>query len=74
MRDLLAIANNENILFNKDTLDYINSNKECALYYGGKYPLANILERRGDFLKICNGIHVRILDDAAYNKRIAKIN
>ena len=74
MRDLLAIANNENILFNKDTLDYINSNKECALYYGGKYPLANILERRGDFLKICNGIHVRILDDAAYNKRIAQIN
>ncbi len=62
------VKDTENVPFNKELMDYLNSNTLCTLYCSGKYALTRIVERRGDFLKVYSGISARIIGESGYKK------
>lgn len=73
IRKFIEFVDHKDLPFNKDLLDYINSNKDCALYCAGKYSLAKILERHGNSFRVSSSIKVRIISEKAYKAKLNKI-
>jgi len=74
LRKLIAISESQDIEFDKDLLDYVNSNSNCALYEAGKYQLTKILERNGNYLRVCYGIRTKVISETEYRKKLNKKN
>lgn len=74
LRKLAEIAEGNDLGYDKDFLDYINSNANCALYCAGKYQLTKILEKNGNYLRICYGIQVKVITEVEYRKKLNKKN
>lgn len=72
IRKLIGIIKNESKDYDKSLLDYINSNKECALYCAGKYELTKILEKRGQYLDVCYGIKAKVINEKEYRSKLNK--
>lgn len=72
IRKLIEITENNDIAYNKDLLDYVNSNSNCALYCAGRYNLTKILERKGDYLGIVYGIKAYAITELEYKKKLNK--
>lgn len=60
----------KDIEYDKDTFDYINSNKECVLYCSGKYTLTKILEKDGKTYRVNPEIRARVITEIAYKKEL----
>ncbi|GEM_PF-3869858 len=63
IKTFIKLIKGEDIEFNKDLLDYLNSNLNCALYCAGKYSLTKILERHGRTFRVCAGIKARVINE-----------
>lgn len=74
LRKLIEIAEGNGLDFDKDLLDYINSNSNCAIYCAGKYILTKILERHGNSFKVHYGIKVKVIGEIEYRKKLNKQN
>lgn len=70
LKELVKIIRGGNVSFRKDLLDYINSNKDCALYCAGKYKLTQIVEKNGESFRICVGIKAEVKSETAHKKKI----
>jgi hypothetical protein len=70
LKELVKIIRGGNVAFRKDLLDYINSNKDCALYCAGKYKLTRIIEKDGQSFRICTGIKVDVKSETAHKKKM----
>lgn len=73
VRKLARAAAGEEVPFEKQTHDYINTNKNCVLYRNGKYKLTKIIDGHKKPLRISHGIKVEIIDDKIFKRRVAKI-
>ncbi len=71
VRKLARVAAGEEVPFEKQTHDYINTNKNCVLYRNGKYKLTKIIDGHSRPLKISRGIEVEIIDDKVFKRRLA---
>lgn len=74
IRKLAEIIEGNDVEFSKDLLDYINSNSNCAIYNRGKYQLTKILEKSGNYLRICYGIKAKVINETEYRKKLNKKN
>ena len=74
LRKLIEIAEENDLAFDKDLLDYVNSNSNCAIYCSGKYGLTKILEKHGNYFKIHYGIKVKVIGEIEYRKKLNKKN
>lgn len=72
VRKLARVADGEEVPFEKQTHDYINTNKNCVLYCKGKYKLTKIIDGHSKPLKISRGIEVEVIDDKIFKRRIAQ--
>jgi len=74
LRKLAELAEGKDLDYDKDFLDYVNSNSNCALYCARKYELTKILEKNGSHLRICYGTQVKIIGEVEYRKKLNKKN
>ena len=72
VRKLAKVANGEEVPFEKQTHDYINTNKNCVLYCKGKYKLTKIIDGHSKPLRISRGIEVEIIDDKIFKRRVTQ--
>lgn len=72
VRKLAKVADGEEVPFEKQTHDYLNTNKKCVLYRNGKYKLTKIIDGHSRPLKISRGIEVEVIDDTIFKRRIAQ--
>lgn len=72
VRKLARVADGEEVPFEKQTHDYINTNKNCVLYCKGKYKLTKIIDGHSKPLKISRGIEVEVIDDKIFKRRISQ--
>lgn len=72
IKKLIDIIRNGSTDFDKNLLDYINSNKDCALYCAGKYDLTKILEKNGQHIKISYGVKAKVISEIEYKKKLNK--
>lgn len=72
VRKLARVADGEEVPFEKQTHDYINTNKNCVLYCKGKYKLTKIIDGHSKPLKISRGIEVEVIDDKIFKRRMAQ--
>ena len=72
VRKLARVADGEEVPFEKQTYDYINTNKNCVLYCKGKYKLTKIIDGHSKPLKISRGIEVEVIDDKIFKRRVAQ--
>jgi hypothetical protein len=72
VRKLARVADGEEVPFEKQTHDYINTNKNCVLYCKGKYRLTKIIDGHSKPLKISRGIEVEVIDDKIFKRRVAQ--
>ncbi len=71
VRKLARVASGEEVPFEKQTHDYINTNKNCVLYRNGKYKLTKVIDGHNRPLRIARGIEVEIIDDKVFKRRLA---
>ncbi len=72
VRKLAQISLGKEFLFDKDTHDYLNTNRKCTLYGNGKYQLTNIIDGHGKNLKINKNIKIEIIDKSTLKRRQGK--
>lgn len=72
VRKLAKVADGEEVPFEKQTYDYINTNKNCVLYCKGKYKLTKIIDGHSKPLKISRGIEVEVIDDKIFKRRVTQ--
>lgn len=72
VRKLARVADGEEVPFEKQTYDYINTNKNCVLYCKGKYKLTKIIDGHSKPLRISRGIEVEVIDDKIFKRRVAQ--
>ena len=73
IKKFAEFVDGQDLSFDKDLLDYLNSNHDCALYCAGKYNLTKIIERHGNSFRVSSNVVAKVVSEKTYKSKLNKI-
>lgn len=72
VKKVISLAEKGKPQYTRNTLSYINCNKDCVFYCKGRYALTNIVEKVGDSILKSKDVSLEIINLNKYNELLSK--